>query len=432
MGFSKDCFEQYRREIRIMWRVLAVGSLIAAGFHVYSVPLVARFASRMLGPLGTAPEFESTPIEVVVVEEEVSQPPLEEEPEEEPPDEPAASAEQPSAPPQATTAEPIPTNVRSADTIQTEAAIATTDGALDGQGAVGDSTAIGLVPGAGEPIESNAPQINLPNPARQPIQETPIARRRTTSRSVTCNPCSLPDYPLTERREQIEGQPVISVTYDESGQVIRAEIEVSSGNAAFDRAALDEALDKWRFSDSQGVGGQVSVDVTFVMEGSDQYAEAQQAGEIRSIELPLRQSSRQSTSAQGATVNQGARSLVALPRRSSDDVSTSSVSEDAPSESINGASENGVSEPLAGENLQSPPEPSAASSTSSEAGVVARPTGSVLPIDEPVGNAAENSITEPALSVAEPPVPVASPASAVRTPVPEVAKPVREADGLSE
>ncbi|MEO0870296.1 MAG: energy transducer TonB, partial [Cyanobacteria bacterium J06642_11] len=183
------------------------------------------------------------------MEEEVSQSPPEETPEEEepPPDEPAASATEPSTPPLPTAAEPVPTDVRSADVVNTEAAIATPEGSIDGQGAVGDSTVIGLVPGSGQPVESEIPRINLPepsppvNPDRQPVQEVSLARRRTTSRLVTCNPCSLPDYPTTERREQIEGQPVINAIFDENGRVVDAQLEVSSGNAAFDQAALAEA-----------------------------------------------------------------------------------------------------------------------------------------------------------------------------------------------
>ena len=64
-----------------MWRALAVGALIAIGFHVFSVPLAARFAARLMGAYDPAVELETTPIEVVVVEEEVIQqaPPPEEE-----------------------------------------------------------------------------------------------------------------------------------------------------------------------------------------------------------------------------------------------------------------------------------------------------------------------------------------------------------------
>ncbi|MEM6252534.1 MAG: TonB family protein [Cyanobacteria bacterium P01_D01_bin.156] len=418
MGFSKECFEQYRQEIRIMWRVLAIGSLIAAGFHLYSVPLVARFASRILGPLGATPEFESTPIEVVVIEEEVSQPPPEEKPEEELlSDEPAAAAETPSAPPQPTAADPIPAEVRSADVVQTDAAISTSESAVDGQGAVGNSTAIGLVSGSGDPIESDVPQINLPvepSPARQQIPETSLALRRNPFRSVTCDPCSLPEYPLTERREQLEGQPVINVIYDESGRVIKAEIEVSSGNTAFDQAALDEALN-WRLRDSQRSGGQVSVDVAFVMQGSAQYTEAQQAGEIRSIDLPLRQSNGPRPS-QEATVsrNEGA-SGTSLHR--------------VPGAVVNSSVSEGSSSELPTSSVGAPPQVPLAS----EPFVESPPAQQIT--DEPPAEAVEGS---PVLSSSEPtssPEVSVSPltqSSVVRTPVPEIVKPAGELEADNE
>ncbi|MEM1241173.1 MAG: hypothetical protein AAGI45_15135, partial [Cyanobacteria bacterium P01_H01_bin.26] len=125
MGFSKSCFEQYRREIRFMWRALAIGALVATGFHVFSVPLAARFVSKIMGAYDSVVELGATPIEVVVVDEEVIQqaPPPEEDVIEPTPDEPAAAAEQSSAPPLATATEPVPTNTESADTVPTAAAI---------------------------------------------------------------------------------------------------------------------------------------------------------------------------------------------------------------------------------------------------------------------------------------------------------------------
>lgn len=421
MGFSKSCFEQYRREIRLMWRALAVGALIATGFHVFSVPLAARFAARLMGAYDPAVELETTPIEVVVVEEEVIQqaPPPEEEVLEPSPDEPAAAAEQPSAPPLATAAEPVPTRTESVDTVPTEAAIATEHGAIDGQGAVGDSNAIGLVPGSGTLAEGDF-EINLPavspppNPSRQPVQQ---ARQRTTSRSVTCDPCSSPDYPLTERRGQIEGQPVISVIFDGSGRVVQAVVEVSSGNAAFDRAALAEARENWRFRDSQGVGGQVSVDVTFVMAGSDQHAEAQQAGEIRSVELPPQQTSTRSTPA----------------------VSTSRVQPDNAEE----LAVNSSADPVENLSEETASEPSVNASAPSPAG--SPPVGSspAVPVfSEPAADReaelADSTALQSALENNGPSAasvePVTAPAStpAVRTPVPELATPVLEPEVLDE
>ncbi|KPQ36565.1 MAG: TonB receptor energy transduction system periplasmic component TonB [Phormidesmis priestleyi Ana] len=300
MGFSKDNFEQYRREIRIMWRVLAVGTVVAGGIHFFSLPWISRLVS---GSTQESAQIEATPIEIVVEEEVVQQTP---DPEPEPlteNPEPAASAERPSAAPLATNAEPVPVNeVAAADTVAIAPAIATENGAIDGAGAVGESAAVGLVTGSGEPVEGSD-RINLPDSSppiepesfdpprpRTPVQEISLAERRSpTSRQVTCNPCSLPEYPITARREEIEGQPVINAIFDQNGRVIEAVIEVSSGNAAFDQAALEEAKKNWRFQDPEGLGGQVSVDVVYVITNSEQYEEAQQAGEIRTIDLPIEQ-----------------------------------------------------------------------------------------------------------------------------------------------
>ncbi|MEO0349114.1 MAG: energy transducer TonB [Cyanobacteria bacterium P01_A01_bin.15] len=401
-----------------MWRALALGALVATGFHVFSVPLAARFAARLMGAYDPAVELETTSIEVVVVEEAIQQAPSPEaEVLEPPPDEPAAAAEQPSAPPLATAAEPVPTRTESIDTVPAEVAIATENGAIDGQGAIGDSTAIGLVPGSGTPVEGDF-EINLPlpppNPSRQPVHQ---ARQRTTSRSVTCNPCSLPDYPLTERREQIEGQPVISVIFDGSGRVVQAEVAVSSGNAAFDRAALAEAQENWRFRDSQGVGGQVSVDVTFVMAGSDQHAEAQQAGEIRSVELPPQQTSTRSTPAISASRVQPDNAEERAVNSSADPVEN--LSEETASEPLaNASAPSPASSPPAG---ASPPVPVVSEPSTDREAELADSTA--------LQGASENN--EPSAASVES---VTAPAStpAVRTPVPELETPVLEPEVLDE
>ena len=200
MGFSKDNFEQYRREIRIMWRVLAVGAVFASGVHILSLPWVSRMVSGVAED--STPEIEAVPIEILVEEEVVQQTP---EPEPEPDikenTEPAAAAEQPSAAPLATNTEPLPlSEVAAADTVAGAPAIATENGTVEGEGAVGDSAAVGLVPRTGQPTESGD-RINLPDIAtliepepqlpRTPVQETSLAARRApSSRTVSCSPCS--------------------------------------------------------------------------------------------------------------------------------------------------------------------------------------------------------------------------------------------------
>ncbi|MEM6451330.1 MAG: energy transducer TonB [Cyanobacteria bacterium P01_D01_bin.105] len=288
MGFSKETFEQYRREIRIMWRVLGVGALVAGSVHFFSLPFVSRLIS--VAP-DSEPDSEPVPIELIVEEALVQQTPdePEEPPEEEP--EPAASAQRPSAAPLATSAEPVPTaEVAAADTVAVAPSVAAENGAIDGEGAVGDASVVGLVtPDIATLIGPERP-IVVRDLKNEPVPEVSLAaRRQPSSRRVSCAPCSIPSYPTTARREAIEGQPVVNVIFDGSGRVVEAVIEVSSGNAAFDRAALEEARRSWRFQDPEGLGGQVSVGVTYVIEGSQQYEEAQTAGEIRSTELPLNQ-----------------------------------------------------------------------------------------------------------------------------------------------
>lgn len=72
MGFSKDNFEQYRREVRIMWRVLAAGAVVAGGVHFFSLPWISRMISS--SEQG-ADEIAAIPIEIVVEEEVVQQTP---------------------------------------------------------------------------------------------------------------------------------------------------------------------------------------------------------------------------------------------------------------------------------------------------------------------------------------------------------------------
>ena len=272
-----------------MWRVLAVGAVAAGGVHLFSLPWISRLVSS--SEEGSRTELEATPIEVFV-EEEVVQQATEPEPEPKENPEPAASAERPTAAPLATNVEPVPiSEVASADTVAVAPVIATESGEVDGQGAVGTSSAIGLVPGTGDPTEVGD-RINLPDPEvldrpRTRVQETTLAARRPSGpRVVSCSPCTSPNYPTTARQDGNQGQPVISATYDENGRVISATVEISSGDSALDQAALEEVRSNFGFQDSSGQAGQVSIDFTYVIGGSRQYEAAQQAGERLTVEVP--------------------------------------------------------------------------------------------------------------------------------------------------
>ena len=294
MGFSKSSAEGRRRELRIFRRVI-VGAVIAAtGLHLSSAPWVMQLVNGMLGDLEV--ELADDAIEFFVVDEAVPEP---ETPATPPPpsaeatdNEPAASASEDSAPPLKTSESVIPTppTAESIDTIATESAIATEDGVEGGQGAVGNADTIGLISGDGSLEGDPTAPVGPPNVRqREPVPE--VARASPpAARLVTCAPCSSPDYPLSERREDIEGQPIINVIFDANGNIVEAVIERSSGNAAFDQAALAEAEANWQFQDPYGLGGQVSVEVNFVIEGSEQFDAATAAGRREAIELPVQQS----------------------------------------------------------------------------------------------------------------------------------------------
>jgi protein TonB len=299
MGFSESSSEGRRKELRIFRWVLLGATIAAVGMHLSSVPLLMRFVNGVFGELDL--DAIEEPIEVIVVEEAVPEP---ESPVTPPPpseeatdNEPAASALEDSAPPLRTTDSIIPTppTADSIETVPTESAIATETGIEGGEGAAGDANTIGLFRGDGSTEGDPTAPVGPPNVQqqepveRQPVQEVARARPPATRR-VACNPCSTPDYPLSQQREAIQGQPVINIVFDENGNVVQAVVERTSGIAALDQAALQEALTNWRFADPYGLGGQISVEVPFVIEGTDQFDAVQAAGQREAIELPVQQS----------------------------------------------------------------------------------------------------------------------------------------------
>lgn len=295
MGFSKSSADGRRRELRLLRRGLILALFAAIGMHISSVPLVAKWAADLLGNRDSAED----PIEVILVDEEV--PILQEEEVTPPPpddivthDEPAAAATEDSPPPLRTTEAVILTapTAESIDTVSTDPVIATQSGVEGGQGAQGNADVAGIVSGSGRPNGNPSAPVGLTNvQQRQPVkrQVVPeIARvRPPMARNISCNPCSPPDYPLSELREKIEGQPIINVTFDRQGRVINATIKRTSGNPAFDQVALQEAKKNWRFQDPYSLGGKVSVEVAFVIKGSTKFQAATAAGRREVIPLPV-------------------------------------------------------------------------------------------------------------------------------------------------
>ena len=307
MGLSKPCAEQRKKELRLFRRIL-IGAVIAAvGLHISSVPLIVRFAASLMNTFDPLLEQAQEPVDIIWIEEEVlpepetevSLPPTNEEAVA---NEPAAAASESSPPPLPTTEAVIPTSptADSIDTVPTQAAVVTSEnGVLEGEGAIGDSDAIGIIPASGSPEVYQGP-VKPSNVRTRPRESVPAIasisnperqRRRGGSRTVSCAPCTLPDYPESQRRRGREGFPVIGVRFDSDGHVIAAEIESFSNNEAFDQAVLEAALASWRFDDPYGLGGSVSVNVAFVMEGSEQYEAVQEEGARESVELSVQQNS---------------------------------------------------------------------------------------------------------------------------------------------
>ncbi|WP_204137995.1 TonB family protein [Halomicronema sp. CCY15110] len=99
-------------------------------------------------------------------------------------------------------------------------------------------------------------------------------------RTVSCRHCPRPAYPSAALDAGSEGQPVVNVQFSANGHVIGVTLEQSSGHAELDQAAL-AALQSWQFA-TGGQGGSVSVEIPFVIEGSQRHRAAQQQGDRES------------------------------------------------------------------------------------------------------------------------------------------------------
>jgi TonB family protein len=78
---------------------------------------------------------------------------------------------------------------------------------------------------------------------------------------------------------------VISVDYDENGNVVSATVIDSSGHAVLDEAVLQTVREQYRLRDNGGSGSTVlSIDMT--IDGSDFNRDARERGDRRAIEIP--------------------------------------------------------------------------------------------------------------------------------------------------
>ncbi|MEM9087432.1 MAG: hypothetical protein AAGC93_01695 [Cyanobacteria bacterium P01_F01_bin.53] len=434
MGLSKPCAEQRKKEFRIFRRIIIGAFIGAVGLHISSVPLIVRFAASLVRTFDPLLDQAQEPIDIIWVEEEevLPDPPEEVAPpptnEEAVANEPAAAAAESSLPPLPTSEPVVPTppTANSVDTIPTQSAAVTSEnGVLDGEGAIGDSIAIGIVPGSGSPEIYQGP-VKPPNirtglleavPAIVSINNPERQQRRGGSRTISCDPCTLPDYPESQRRRGREGFPVIGVRFDGDGNVIAAEIESFGDSEAFDQVVLEEALTNWRFDDPYGLGGQVSVDVAFVMEGSEQHEALQEEGVRESVELPVQQSSTSTGSSGSPQVT-----------RPSSGISSTATSPVAPADpppaavttpSPSTAETSSNSESIAAE---SNPTPAAVAATTQ---IAPLPNSSAEPGGASVSPSPAPKPQTAALPVTAKPTPSrVTPGAALRTPVPQSAPPV--------
>lgn len=429
MGLSKPCSEQRKKELRIFRRVLIGAVLTALGVHISSVPLIVRYAASLIGDLELASEPPEL-VEVILLEEpetlpepetEVSPPPTNEAAVD---NEPAAAAETSAPPPLEASETTIATSPTSTSTTAAppQAAVASESGVPDGAGAEGESDVVGLISGSGG-LEIYDGPLKPPNVRVTQRDSVPaiasvdnIQRRRGGARTIACNPCTLPDYPESQRLRGREGFPEINIQFGRDGRVIAAEIETSSGNTAFDEATLQEALENWRFEDPRGLGGQVSVNVAFVIEGSEQYEAAQAAGVRESVELPIRSSEASNNASPSAPTgtasavigssghpNRSSESAAVPTRASAASTVATVVEADTPS------SITPTSSQAANLGPEVVPAPSGESAVSRPA--TAAPSAPVASTMKP------KSVARPPLAIAAPPTPV--PEAPVSVPVPE-------------
>ncbi len=106
--------------------------------------------------------------------------------------------------------------------------------------------------------------VTPPSPPSPPAQVTDIQASVDIS-SKNMNP---PRYPPAAFRAGIQGEVILIIDVDASGNVTNVSVEKSSRNRDLDRAAMDAAR-KWKFNPSvingQKAAGRVRVPVNFAL-----------------------------------------------------------------------------------------------------------------------------------------------------------------------
>jgi len=100
----------------------------------------------------------------------------------------------------------------------------------------------------------------------QNVKKAPPAPVATVPpRSNPRRPVSQPDYPPTSKRLGEAGTVVMLLTVDESGRVIDAKLDKSSGFERLDQAAINEALRTWRLLPGTVGGKPVTMQYKFAV-----------------------------------------------------------------------------------------------------------------------------------------------------------------------
>lgn len=104
-------------------------------------------------------------------------------------------------------------------------------------------------------------------------------QRGSQSREISCRGCDF-DYP--ESADGAEGIAQVIVETDEQGRVVSVMLSRSSGNAALDRAALEQARQRIRLSNARA-GESYPINVDFVQSNSEAAQRVRERGDRRSI-----------------------------------------------------------------------------------------------------------------------------------------------------
>ena len=87
-----------------------------------------------------------------------------------------------------------------------------------------------------EPVRESIGEI-VPDPGPAPV----------TAAALAYDNVPPPPYPAMARRKNLQGEVLLRVRVDETGQPVAVEIEKSSGHRLLDRTARDHVLKRWRF-----------------------------------------------------------------------------------------------------------------------------------------------------------------------------------------